>query len=186
MALLGSVGVRSDPLLAHNFLITLVDSSSSLALSAAMSAIFDVALGGFTECTGLEATLDVEEFREGGRNGEVLQFPTRVRWSKLTLKKGLGSGTDLWDWHYGFVVGQGKRRDGIVAMMDELHQPVHIWQFRRGLPTRYNGPSLNAAQSAVAIESIEIAHEGLYQIPGIGFGGTAESAVLGAAAKLGL
>ncbi len=176
MAILGSVGLRNDPLLSHNFLITLVDSSSSLALGSLSSAIADVALGGFSECTGLEMSLDVEEYREGGRNGEVLQFPTRVRWSKLTLKKGITSSTDLWDWHYGFVVGQGKRRDGIVALMNELHQPTHIWYFRRGLPTRYGGPSLNAAQTAVAIETIEITHEGIYQIPGIGFGGAATAA----------
>ena len=186
MAILGSVGLRSDPLLAHNFLITLVDSSSSLTLKSASSAIADIALGGFSECSGLETTLDVEEYREGGRNGEVLQFPTRVRWSKLTLKKGMGAGTDLWDWHYGFVVGQGKRRDGVIALMNELQLPSHIWYFRRGLPTRYSGPSLNAAQSAVAIETIEIAHEGLFQIPGIGFGGAALSAAAGFATKLGL
>jgi phage tail-like protein len=186
MAVLGSIGVRSDPLLAHNFLITLVDTSSSLTSKIATSAISDVALGGFSECTGLETTLDVEEYREGGRNGEVLQFPTRVRWSKLTLKKGMGAGTDLWDWHYGFVVGKGKRRDGIVALMNELHAPAHIWYFRRGLPTRYSGPSLNAGQNAVAIETIEIAHEGLYQIPGIGFGGAAVGAGAAAAVKLGL
>jgi phage tail-like protein len=186
MAILGSVGLRSDPLLAHNFLITLVDSSSSLTLKSASSAIADIALGGFSECSGLETTLDVEEYREGGRNGEVLQFPTRVRWSKLTLKKGMGAGTDLWDWHYGFVVGQGRRRDGVIALMNELQLPSHIWYFRRGLPTRYSGPSLNATQSAVAIETIEIAHEGLFQIPGIGFGGAAASAAVGAATKLGL
>src|SRR5712692_51870 len=111
MALLQSIGVRSDPLLSHNFLVTLVDSSSTLALGSIAAVISDVAMGGFSECTGVEMSLDVEEYREGGRNGEVLQFPTRVRWSKLTLKKGIGLGTDLWDWHYGFVVGNGKRRD---------------------------------------------------------------------------
>src|SRR4030095_9228733 len=105
MAALGAIGVRTDPLLAYNFLITLIDTSSSLALSAVKTAVFDVAAGGFTECSGLEMTMDVEEYREGGRNGETLQFPTRVRWSKITLKKGMGAGTALWDWHYGFVTG---------------------------------------------------------------------------------
>jgi phage tail-like protein len=168
MAGVGTVGVRKDPFLSHNFFITLIDSSSSLAQSSVSSAVFDVALGGFSECTGLEMALDVEEYREGGRNGEALQFPTRVRWSKITLKKGLGAGTALWDWHYGFVTGTGKRRDGLIVLANDLHLPAYIWHFRRGLPTRYAGPSLNASQSSVAIETIEITHEGIYQIAGAG------------------
>src|SRR5713226_229978 len=173
MAVLGAVGVRTDPLMSYNFLVTLIDSSSSLAMSVLKSAIFDVALGGFSECSGLEMSLDVEEYREGGRNSEVLQFPTRVRWSKITLKKGMGAGTALWDWHYGFVAGQGKRRDGLIVLMNDLHLPSHIWNFRRGLPTHYSGPSLNASQASVAIESIEIVHEGIYQVPGVGLGAAA-------------
>lgn len=179
MAVLGAVGVRTDPLLSHNFFITLIDTSSSLVLSALSSAVFDVALGGFSECTGLEMSLDVEEYREGGRNGETLQFPTRVRWSKITLKKGVGAGTALWDWHYGFVTGKGKRRDGVIVLMNDLHLPSHIWHFRRGLPTRYSGPSMNASQTSVAIESIEITHEGIYQDPGIGLAAGAVTAGVG-------
>ena len=165
MAVPGLVGVRRDPLLSHNFLITLTDSSSALALGSQSSALFDIALGGFSECSGLEMSLDVEEYREGGRNGEALQFPTRVRWSKISLKKGLAMGTELWDWHYGFVTGTGKRRDGLIVLMNDQRRAAHIWHFRRGLPTRYSGPSLNATQASVAIETIEITHEGIYQIP---------------------
>lgn len=169
MALTNSVGFRLDPVLGYNFLITLIDTSSKLAaaLSIAKAAVFDVALGGFTECTGLEMSLDLEEFREGGRNGEVLYFPKGVRWSKITLKKGVGVSSALWDWHYGFVEGKGKRRDGLIVLMNDLHLPNNIWYFKRGLPSRYSGPSMNAAQGNVAIESIEIAHEGIHQVPGI-------------------
>ena len=112
--------------------------------------------------------LDVEEYREGGRNGEVLQFPTRVRWGKITLKKGLGYGSELWDWHYGFVQGTGKRRDGVIVLTDSNHIPAQSWYFRRGLPVRYSAPALNASQNAVAIESIEIAHEGILQFSAVG------------------
>jgi phage tail-like protein len=167
MAALGAVGVRLDPLLNHNFLVSLLDTSSTLALaaSAALSAIADVALGGFSECTGLEMSLKAEDYNEGGRNGGALRFPTRVSWSNITLKKGMGLGTALWGWHYGFVEGKGKRRDGIITLLNELKVPMTIWYFRRGLPVKYSGPSLNATQNAVAIESIEIAHEGIYQLP---------------------
>jgi phage tail-like protein len=161
-----AVGVRSDPLLSHNFLISLIDTSSSLALasSAAASAIADVALGGFSECSGLEMTLDAQEYMEGGRNGHVLKFPTRMKWSNIVLKKGIGAGNALWQWSYQFVEGRGKRRDGIIALMNELHIPTHLWYFRRGLPVKYTGPTMNASQNNVAIEAIEITHEGIYQL----------------------
>jgi phage tail-like protein len=167
---MASVGTRSDPLLNHNFVISLVDTSSTLGLlgSAAVSAIADVALGGFSECSGLEMSLQVEEYKEGGRNGAVLKFPTRVTWTNITLKKGIGVSTALWDWHYGFVQGQGRRRDGIIALMNSQRVPNNIWYFQRGLPVKYTGPSLNATQNNVAIESIEIAHEGIYQLPSVG------------------
>ncbi len=180
---LGHVGIRGDPLLNHNFVISLLDTSSSLALgkSIALSAIFDVALGGFSECTGIEMSLDVEEYREGGRNGTVLKFPTRVKWSNITLRRGVGAGTGLWDWHYGFVEGKGKRRDGLIVLMTDLRLPNNIWYFRRGLPVKYTGPALNAGQSQVAIEAIEIAHEGIYQLPYVGFGAAATTRIVGLA-----
>jgi len=122
--------------------------------------------------------LDIEEYKEGGRNDTTLKFPTRVKWTNITLKKGIGAGTALWDWHYGFVTGNGKRRDGIVALLNEIHLPAHIWYFRRGLPVKYTAPSLNAGQSNVAVESIEIAHEGIYQLPGVGLAAGAVGALV--------
>jgi hypothetical protein len=59
--------------------------------------------------------------------------------------------------------------------------PNNIWYFRRGLPVKYTGPSLNATQSSVAIESIEIAHEGLSQVPFVGAGAAALGALAGLA-----
>lgn len=176
----GSTGVRNDPLLNHNFVVSLIDTSSSLASigASALSGILDMAVGGFSECSGLEMTLKVEDYREGGGNGTVLKFPSRVEWSNITLKKGIGNGTELWDWHYGFVVGQGKRRDGIIALLNDVHALNKIWYFRRGLPMKYTGPSLNATQNNVAIESIEIVHEGIFQL-GISGIGAAAGAIAG-------
>jgi phage tail-like protein len=170
MAALGAVGVRTDPVLNHNFVISLIDSSSVLGViaSVTMSAVSDVALGGFSECTGIEMLMQTEDYREGGKNDAVLKFPGRVAWGNITLRRGVGAGTTLWDWHYGFVTGKGKRRDGTIMLLDDLHVPNNIWYFRRGLPVKYSGPAMNASQSAVAIESIEIAHEGLWQVPGVG------------------
>lgn len=184
---LNDIGVRADPVLSHNFLVSLLDTSSTWAIvkTAAISALMDVALGGFSECSGLEMSLETEDYQEGGRNGGALKFPTRVKWQNLTLKKGVGAGTALWDWHYGFVEGRGKRRDGIIVLQNDLHLPNNIWYFRRGLPVRYTGPSMNAGQNAVAIEAIEIAHEGLWQVPYVSYGTAAVGAGIGMGLKFG-
>src|SRR5262249_25465603 len=80
-----SVDVRLDPVLACNFRISLTDSTSALAAVAnvALSTVLSHPLGGFSECTGLEMSLDVQEFMEGGGNDTVLKFPTRMKQATL-------------------------------------------------------------------------------------------------------
>jgi len=165
-------GLRNDPLLNHNFVITLVDTTSLLGAAPASSPgdVLSSALAGFSECSGLEMSMQPEEYKEGGNNSTVLKFASRVTWGNLTLRRGLGTSTDLWDWHYGFVEGHGKRRDGVIVLLDEARQPARMWCFRRGLPIKYSGLQFNATQNGVAIEAIEIAHEGIIQLPGAGGG----------------
>jgi phage tail-like protein len=154
-----------DPVLGYNFLITFVDSSSALA--TVLSGIQHVAVAGFSECSGLETSQKIEEYNEGGRNDAVLKFPGRVSWNNIVLKHGVtASNTDLWDWYYGFVQGRGTRRDGVIVLQSDLQLPVTVWNFKRGLPAKWTGPSMNAIQNNVAIEAIEIVHEGLVQMPG--------------------
>lgn len=183
MAVLSGTGPRTDPVLGHNFLISLIDASSPLAAPgpATLSAVFDVAVGGFNECTGLDMSLEVEDYRQGGENGTVRKFPKRVTWGNITLKRGVAASTTLWDWHYGFVEGGGQRRDGLIVLMNELHLPNNIWWFRRALPIKYSGPAMNAGQSNVAIESLEFCHEGLYQVPVVGLGAAAGNPAAAAA-----
>ena len=163
------VGARRDPVLAQNFAVSLLDSTSALSPAAppALAGILDAAAGGFAECAGLELTMQPEEYKEGGNNGGVLKFVGRATWANVTLKRGVARGSELWDWHFGFLEGRGRRRDGVIVLLDASRAPVQAWYFRRGLPVKYSGPSLNASQNAVAIESIEIAHEGIHQVPGI-------------------
>jgi phage tail-like protein len=154
--------VRVDPYRAFNFLITLVDSAS--APGSALTPQQSQPSGGFSECSGLEMSMDIEEYKEGGNNGLILHFPTRVKWANLRLKRGMATADDLWLWHYGFVQGRVVRRDGVVTLQDEKQKPVKVWSFTRGLPVKWTGPSLNAAQNQVAIEELEIAHEGLKRL----------------------
>ena len=167
---LGVAGQRLDPVMGYNFLITLIESSSLLA--SVLAGIQNVVLGGFNECSGLEMALQVEDYNEGGNNVGVLRFPTRITWSNIRLKRGAALSDDLWKWHYSFVEGTGKRRDGVIVLQNDTHDPVKVWYFTRGLPVKWTGPALNATQSQLAIEELEIAHEGLkLYSPGATLGG---------------
>jgi phage tail-like protein len=150
----------NDPLPCYNFYITLLDSSN--VVGTVISAVVNFAVAGFSECNGLDASIEMFDYKEGGQNGFVHKFATRTSYSNITLKRGVVyQNDDLWKWHFSWVQGQGKRRDGLISLMDEGRNPLKVWKFKRGLPVKWTGPSLNASQSNVAIESLEIAHEGL-------------------------
>ncbi len=165
-----NVGVRLDPVLGYNFLVSFIETASSIAtaLPANLQAIAETAVGGFNECSGLEMSLEIEEYKQGGQNGYVHRFPTRVNWSNIILKKGIRRTTDLWDWQYAFTQGKVRRRDGLIVLLNEQRVPHTIWVFRRGLPVKYTAPTLNAEQNQVAIETLEIAHEGIVQLTSLG------------------
>ena len=180
-----SLDLRRDPVLAFNFQIALTDSAAGtgkLVTSIALQPLIADPLAGFNECTGLEMTLETEDYPEGGNNGTVLKFAKRMKYGEITLKKGQTTRTDLMDWCYGFTQGNAKRKDGVITLQDSRHKPYMVWGFRRALPTKYSGPSMNAQQNGVAIESITIAHEGLFLLNG---GAALANAVAGAAKAIG-
>jgi phage tail-like protein len=151
--------VRIDPVLSHNFLVTFVDSTSVLATVA--SGLQNLVVGGFSECSGLEGSVQVEEYKEGGNNATTLKFPGRMNWSNITLKHGVTINTGLWSWYSQYMSGRGKRRDGLIVLQNDQLLPIAVWSFKRGIPVKWTGPQLNATQNSVAITSLEIAHEGL-------------------------
>jgi len=162
-------GKREDPPLGFNFAINLMDSSSSVGQAVttiAINTLTDNIDAGFNECSGLDISLEVEEYQPGGNNGTVLKFPTRISWGKLVLKKGILKNTDLWDWVYGFTEGKVVRKDGMITLLGEKGLAHTVWKFKRGLPVKYTGPQFNAQESVVAFESVEIEHEGLELLSG--------------------
>jgi phage tail-like protein len=151
---------RIDPLSTFNFYITLIDSSN--LAGTLITAAVNFAVAGFSECTGLDATVEIMDYREGGMNTYVHRLATRAMYSNLTLKHGvIYLYDDLWTWHYNWVQGIGTRKDGLLVLQDESRNPAKIWKFKRGIPTKWVGPVFNASQSNVSIESLEFAHEGL-------------------------
>jgi len=151
---------RIDPVGVCNFYLTLIDTQN--VVGTLLTAALNYAVAGFSECSGIDAMLEVQEYKEGGVNDHVHKFPTRASYSNITLKHGvIYLYDDLWNWHFGFVQGQGTRKDGLIVLQDTAGNAAKVWKFKRGIPTKWVGPQLNAAQSAAAIESLEISHEGL-------------------------
>jgi len=124
-----------------------------------------VAAGAFSDVTGLSGELEVIAQPEGGRNGFVHQLPVRYSWGRITLKRGIARDLSLWDWfHDGLTGSLGARRDGAILLYTPANQVAVTWEFRAGLAAKWVGPNLSGSQAAIAIETLEIAHEGLEQI----------------------
>ena len=116
----------------------------------------------FRECHGLVAETEVFEFREGGVNGHPHRLPGRTSHPPLVLGRGLTLDRGLWLWSRQVVDGDpAARRTGDVVLCDEAGEESLRWTFVRGWPCRWEGPVLVAGLSAVAVEVVEIVHEGL-------------------------
>lgn len=154
-----------DPMPAHRFLVSLDPTDAYLPF--AQSAIITlIAAGQFSEVTGLGAQLEVLAHPEGGRNDYVHQLPVRHSYSKLTLSRGVVRDPGLFFWYQaGLSQSIGARRDGAIVLLTPSGLPAVGWIFRGGLASGWKGPELRAADSAIAVESIEISHEGLLQVP---------------------
>lgn len=182
---------RIDPLLGFNFLVSITDSqpaASSALAGITLSLTATQATAGFSEISGLEASMEVENYDAGGVNTGTLHFPGRIKWSNLVFKRGVlaqrpfGDTSDFWSWLQGYLDGNGVRKDGTITLLDETGSPALVWSWRRGLPMKWTGATLNAQQSQIAIEQLEIAHEGLTLTQG----GAAGIAIVGAVAAIGL
>lgn len=136
---------RSDPYGAFNFLVE-IDS---------------VTVAGFSECSGLSSQTTVIEYREGSDNGGVRKMPGITKYANIVLKRGMSTNRDLWQWHRTTAAGALSRRAGRITLLDEARAPVASFRFVEGWIARWEGPTLKASGNEVAIETLEIAHEGL-------------------------
>lgn len=121
-----------------------------------------VQVGGFSEVSGLQVEVEVEDYREGGNNTFVHKLVGATRYpANLTLKHGLMDATTLWDWHQKVRNGQVERKNGSIILLDSTGLEVCRWNFSNAHPVRWSGPDLRAATAEVALESIELVHCGL-------------------------
>ena len=114
----------------------------------------------FSEVSGLDSETDVLEYRTGA-DPVARKIPGQTKFANITLKRGLTKDRSLWNWRLSVVEGTPQRRNGAIVLLDATGAPVLRFNFRNGWPCKWEGPLLNARATEVAIETLEIAHEGL-------------------------
>ena len=109
----------------------------------------------FSRCLGLRARVEVLEYPEGG-----VTAPRRLRgdlvYGPLLLERGLGRSRELFEWFQ-----RGDARDGAVVLVDGAGRETVRWTFLRAWPAAWEGPALEAEHGTVALERLELVHEGL-------------------------
>ena len=89
------------------------------------------------------------------------KLPGLRKYGNITLKRGFTQDKELWQWRKTTIDGLTERRSGSIILLDESREEVLRWNFVAGWVSKWEGPALNAATNEAAIESLEIAHEGL-------------------------
>lgn len=142
---MAQTGQRVDPFLNFNFLVE-IDGISRAA---------------FQEASGFDSTIDVVEHREGGDNTTPRKLPGMTKYSNIVLKRGITDDVELYQWHRQTIQGNVQRRNGSIVLLDRQGSEQVRWNFVNAWPTKWDGPDLNAEGNDVAIETLELAHEGV-------------------------
>lgn len=121
-----------------------------------------VVVAEFKECSGLRLEREFEPIEEGGVNDRVHYLPGRNKYSNITLKYGVMSSNELWNWYQaGLYDGKVTRINFSILLRDTKGDVVKRWNIKEGFPVKWEGPSLNVEANQVAVETLEIAHHGL-------------------------
>jgi phage tail-like protein len=137
---------RNDPYSQFNFLIE----------------IDGVVKGGFSECSGLTSDTNVIDYREGNEKQlTTRRLPGLMKYTNIVLKRGYTADKSLWNWRQDVINGQISRTTGSIILLDDARNTALTWNFREGWPCKLEGPALNGKTSEVAIETLEICHEGI-------------------------
>ncbi|SRR6185312_9211472 len=118
---------------------------------------------GFTEATGLDMQVEAIEYREGSSPLYTkIKMPGLHKYSNITLKRGTFSGdVDFYTWMHTVNLNTVERRDLTISLLDETHAPVITWKIINAFPVKVQASDLKSDGNEVAIETLELAHEGL-------------------------
>jgi len=140
-----AVGDRNDPYGGYNFLVE----------------IDGITRAGFRECSGLDTSQDAGEYREGTDPLTVRKLPGLIKYSNISLKRGITDDAELWEWRKTVMDGQVERKNMSIILMNDAREEKLRWNVKNCWPTKWEGPGFNATSGDVAVETLEIAHEGL-------------------------
>jgi phage tail-like protein len=117
----------------------------------------------FSEVTGLEVEIEPIEYRDGASpEYSTLKMPGLKKYSNITLKRGVFAGDNgFYDWMNTVKMNTIERRDITISLLNEAHEPIMVWKVKNAWPSKVQSTDLKADGNEVAIETIELVHEGL-------------------------
>ncbi len=118
-------------------------------------------LGGFSEVSGFDATIDVIEYREGDKVQTPMKIPGLKKYGNITLKQGVADSKELYNWISTGFEKDVVRKTVTITLLDIAGEAAAVWQVTQAWPTKYTAPDFNATSSEIAVETLELAHEGL-------------------------
>lgn len=118
---------------------------------------------GFIEISGLNIMVNVTESRDGADPAKAARkMPGRFHFDNIILKRDIVKGdNDFFKWMQTINLNTVERRDIIITLLNENHEPVIRWKINNSFPVKLTGPVLIANANSVAMEELELAHEGI-------------------------
>lgn len=116
---------------------------------------------GFAEMSGLEIETEVIEYRDGNNIGGARKIPGLHKAGDVTLKRGVATSFELWDWYKTVLDRKPERRGVIISLLNDNLEPSVRWGLLNAWPRKYVGPVLNARGNEIAIEELVITSEGM-------------------------
>ncbi|MCG9910676.1 MAG: phage tail protein [Flavobacteriales bacterium] len=118
---------------------------------------------GFTEVTGLNIETEIIEYRDGSSpEYSKTKMPGLRKYGNITLKRGVFAGdNEFYEWFNTVSLNKIERRNVTISLLNENHVPVVVWSVKNAFPVKLQAPDLKSDANEAAIESLEIAHEGL-------------------------
>ena len=131
-----------------------------------MLEIDGIVQAGFSDVTIPDISTDPIEYREGNEDTTIRKIPGLTKYGNLILKWGITNSMELFEWRKQVVQGKtGEARKNIaVILQDEGGNPAARWEFKEAWPSKYDAPDLSAKGNDIAIESVEIVHEGMDRV----------------------
>ena len=112
----------------------------------------------FSECDGLEMSIEPKSIREGGNNTQQIHLMGPVSYGQLSLKRGMTDNFDLWNWFEKIQKSPGLRASGEVMMLSSARGEDVKFSLTGCLPVKLKAPSLNAQSGLIAIEEMPMKH----------------------------